>query len=347
MNQQPTFDWLVQIATIRQRVADTFMSRQNVVACGIGIKISNGQSTGIPSVVVSVTHKEPQSHLTETDLIPSEIAGIKTDVIETGTLTPLSLVRTSRVRPIQPGISIGHEQGTAGTLGCIVKRNDQLFLLSNNHVFAILNAASPGDVILQPGPADGGTSQDAVGELVGYATIQFLDNSAIPIPEPSTQPQGCATLLARLLGTNQSPQTGLTPQQPVSNSENRVDAAIARILPGTPLDPTLAELGDVPTGVAEPRLGMQVFKSGRTTGVTQGLVTQVDVTVEVDYGSKKARYVNQIMTTPFTQRGDSGSLMINSQRQAVGLIFSGSDLVSIANPMRFVLAALRVDLATE
>jgi hypothetical protein len=218
-------------------------------------------------------------------------------------------------------------------------------LLSNNHVFAILNTARLGDAILQPGPADGGTSQDSVGELVNYATIQFLDD-AVTDPLPSKQPDGCATLLARLLSRGSASQTEPIPQQSLSEFDNRVDAAIARILPGIPLDPTLAELGDPPTRVAEPQLGLRVFKSGRTTGVTEGLITQVDVTVEVDYGSKKARYVNQIMTTPFTQRGDSGSLMIDAQRQAVGLIFSGSDLVSIANPMRFVLAALRVELGT-
>jgi hypothetical protein len=91
---------------------------------------------------------------------------------------------------------------------------------------------------------------------------------------------------------------------------------------------------------------MKVYKSGRSTGVSEGLITQVDVTVNVQYGVRTARYVNQIMLTPLSERGDSGALVVNKSRAAVGLIYSGSDLISVASPIRFVLAALRVELVT-
>jgi hypothetical protein len=62
-------------------------------------------------------------------------------------------------RPLRVGASVGHERVTAGTLGGFVKcaRTGQIGILSNNHVLANENAASPGDAILQPGPIDGGT----------------------------------------------------------------------------------------------------------------------------------------------------------------------------------------------
>ncbi len=53
----------------------------------------------------------------------------------------------------------------------------------------------------------------------------------------------------------------------------------------------------------------------------------------------------------FSQRGDSGSLIIDADRRAVALLFAGSDLggsdgqgLTFANPIHAVLDALKVDL---
>ncbi len=50
-------------------------------------------------------------------------------------------------------------ENSAGTLGCLVRdKNDpsKLYVLSNNHVIARQNSASPGKDIVQPGRSDGG-----------------------------------------------------------------------------------------------------------------------------------------------------------------------------------------------
>jgi hypothetical protein len=112
------------------------------------------------------------------------------------------------------------------------------------------------------------------------------------------------------------------------------------------LDPHILDIDSPPSGIADPKLGLRVYKSGRSTALTSGVISQVDVAVDVQYGDRTARYANQIMITPFTQRGDSGALVLDEQRRAVGLIFSGSDRVSVANPIRFALAALSVSLVT-
>jgi endonuclease G, mitochondrial len=44
------------------------------------------------------------------------------------------------------------------------------------------------------------------------------------------------------------------------------------------------ELGVVPDRLGEPELGAAVVKSGRTTGVTRGLVRRVHTVVQLDYG---------------------------------------------------------------
>jgi hypothetical protein len=255
---------------------------------------------------------------------------------------------------VRPGVSIGHVRTTAGTLGAIVQRTGERFLLSNNHVLALLNQAQVGDPILQPGPGDGGTLNQTVGELVGFEPIRFIDEGSAQVvviddAPASPEPKGCAALVSQLFGRKPGPSSTSTPRTTTVNviPENRVDAAIARPYNGTAIDARILDFGTAPLGIAEPRLGMAVFKSGRTSGFTEGFITQVDVTVDVEYSSRKARYVNQMMITPFSKRGDSGSLVLNGDRRAVGLIFAGSDLISVACPIRYVLAALKVELAAS
>jgi hypothetical protein len=125
---------------------------------------------------------------------------------------------------------------------------------------------------------------------------------------------------------------------------NKMDAAIAR-----PLDPALIEddvlgIGQV-AGTRDPELDMSVMKSGRTTAVTQGTITILDAVVVVDYGGKSATFEDQIITSHMSEPGDSGSLLVSSDDlKAVGLLFAGSDQVTIHSPIQPVLTALGVSI---
>jgi endonuclease G len=61
------------------------------------------------------------------------------------------------------------------------------------------------------------------------------------------------------------------------------DCAIASI-EDRAFDVTAMELGVAVTRIGEPELGDKVVKSGRTTGVTHGVVRRVDTLVKIDYG---------------------------------------------------------------
>jgi endonuclease G len=61
------------------------------------------------------------------------------------------------------------------------------------------------------------------------------------------------------------------------------DCAIASI-EDRAFDATAMELGVAVTRIGEPELGDKVVKSGRTTGVTHGVVRRVDTLVKIDYG---------------------------------------------------------------
>lgn len=94
--------------------------------------------------------------------------------------SPVDLATVDRRRPVPPGVSIGHVDVTAGTSGFLATDGSTTYQISNNHVLADLNSGSAGDAILQPGPADGGTTNDAVGSLAGYVDLD-LGGSGNPV----------------------------------------------------------------------------------------------------------------------------------------------------------------------
>ncbi len=332
----------------RPRIVDDLMQRQNVVACGVGFKTYSGQETEEPSLVVSVTQKQPSSALSSRDRIPSVVEDMPTDVVQTGIIVASGIMRNDRMRPARPGLSIGHHQTTAGTLGFLAQREGEVFIVSCNHILALLNQGKPGDAILQPGPSDGGTLQDKIAELAEFVPVQPREEGAGSgggsAPAPA-EPEGCARLLTRLLemtGGGGGPATTPT-GAPVANY---VDVALARPISPNAVIPSIIDVG-VPTGVREAELGMRVAKSARTTRLTMGNILQVDVTVEVIYGNQRARFVDQVMVTPFSRPGDSGAAVLDMERRVVGMLFSGSDYIAVFTPIQHILGALHVELVTE
>jgi hypothetical protein len=141
---------------------------------------------------------------------------------------------------------------------------------------------------------------------------------------------------------------------------NRIDASIAEVIPDkVRTDGYIEELGIINTNIVEPKLGMKVVKSGRTTGITYGTIEGIDVNVIVTYdkdcGSTdtyEAYFTNQILIKPDTTRnatfslpGDSGSLVLTEDSLSpVGLLFAGSSDLSQANPISDVLNRFCVNL---
>ena len=82
MNNLIPLDQIRRIRQAHKQIANVFMARRNVVACGIGYKAQGQQSTGIPSVVVSVTRKELLDDLPSDEVIPQMVDDVPTDVIE-------------------------------------------------------------------------------------------------------------------------------------------------------------------------------------------------------------------------------------------------------------------------
>jgi hypothetical protein len=259
--------------------------------------------------------------------IPTTLDGVPVSVVVTGEIRAIPaakggktggdrLAPTARfARPVPIGISTGNAgECSSGTIGARVKAGDVVYALSNNHVYALQNAALIGSKVLQPGRYDndcGAGADDVLGTLSKFVPIVF-STSAV----------------------------------------NRVDAAIAITTAGN-LDiatPTggYGTPGVTPTAAV---LNQAVQKYGRTTGLTKGSVVALDATVHVAYGPGTARFVGQIMILArrgqFSRSGDSGSLIVtdDGNNRPVGLLFAGSSNgYTFANQIGDVLEAFNVSI---
>ncbi len=330
-------DELNTVRGILKSNRDHLLKRANVVATGVGYKVTGGERTSALSIVCSVKKKIDTDRLSAQDLVPAGVAGIPTDIVETGAIRAQQ-APTDRFRPTPGGVSIGHVAITAGNQGCWVTQNGQKVILSNNHVLANSNAAEIGDPILQPGPFDGGSfPQDHFANLTQFVPISFegepsecqFANAVIGVFNA-----GC-----RLINSNTRYKIAKAQAE-----DNLVDAAIA-----TPLDPAdvkdeILNIGPI-QGTVEGQLGMAVKKSGRTTGFTTGQIQQVDVTANVQYGAgQMALFTDQLLAGAMSQGGDSGSAVLDDNNRLTGLLFAGSDTTTIINRIENVFSALGISL---
>lgn len=330
---------------------------RNVHAIGIGKKVTEGKKGSTKCVRVYVVQKLPLSLLSPRDVVPKHLDGVPTDIVEaepafafgakkrktkrktaskkkrrrsniksvsrksSKSSTPACSKNRQKVqRPVLGGISAGHRDITAGTLGCFCKSSNpsddsnQLFALSNNHVFANVNQALIGDPLYQPGPADGGGIADYFANLHRYVPIQ-------------------------LGGT-----TG-----------NRVDAALGQLITSIKAKDEVCSIGRA-TGTVQAQEDMLVRKHGRTTGYTEGVIDDTDYTglIGMDHNdpSVVGLFENQLRivadgTAPFGLGGDSGSVVFHrTKKDVVGLYFAGppSGMYGLANRIENVLTELEIEI---
>ena len=336
-------------AALKKRCSD-LMSIENVVAAGIGYKVSGGQVTETLSIICSVIEKKVEGDLDNNAVIPKTVEGVPTDVVQTGEIVAF-MDPTGRFRPSPGGVSLGHIDITAGTLGCWVKRNGETFLLSNNHVIANSNAAAIGDPLIQPGPFDGGNHpQDQIATLEDFVPIVFQGDGGGGDGGGDGGGGdggggggggGCGGIggSSKKKEASSAPPT-VRPQM----EDNLVDAAIGRPLTQDVIANEIETIGQI-AGVAEATLGMSLQKYGRTTQFTTGSVQQIDVTVNVSYGSGRiATFTNQLIAGAMSQGGDSGSAVLNGDKNLVGLLFAGSDTTTVINRIQDVFSALNITL---
>ena len=327
------------------------MQYPNVVGVGKGYKFKNGKQTKKKAILVFVKKKLPEAELRKNEVIPKKLGRLPTDVIEVGEVKALgikkkSINRKSRVRPAPGGVSIGHYKITAGTLGCLVFKeiteNREEWVEAYDHELLkwFISWIAPECRLMQ--------KQVIIKKLTVKKPFILSNNHVLancdmndmsanigdPILQPGPYDGGRVSF---------DTIAELKEWIPLQKSHNLVDAALAE--PLSPFDVTSNIIGiGAISGTASTAAGNILLKSGRTTGLTKGTVIATEVTIGVNYGEKGVLYFDdQIMTTCMSKGGDSGSLMVDEQNRAVGLLFAGSDKVTLANKISNVVNALNID----
>jgi hypothetical protein len=252
---------------------------------------------------------------------------------------PLTLPTERWERPVPIGVSTGHPDISAGTIGARVSDGTSLYALSNNHVYADINQASIGDDVIQPGTADGGSlPDDLIGTLAAYKEIQFCQVFWIWLicSETNTIDAAIAAVSESDLGVSTPPDGYGTPNAVIHPAYGHPDV----------IDDAGEDLAQL--------LGVSVQKYGRTTRLTSGTIDAINATVDVCYDqacSQVARFEDQIIIVPgdFSAGGDSGSLIVtnDADKNPVGLLYAGSSSHTIANRIDRVLTAFNVEIDSE
>ncbi|MBP2497792.1 hypothetical protein ABID82_003997 [Methylobacterium sp. PvP062] len=214
----------------------------------------------------------------------------------------------------------------AGSLGCLVQDGaGTLFGLSNNHVTGGCNHMEDGMPILSPAPFDASPDRSH------------------PVPET--------------LGRH-------TRSIPILSGDPRIipaqlhDAAIFEVVNPDRVTSMHGDGAyDTPTQIMMPIAGVRVMKVGRTTGLTRGQVIGVlSAPVPIPYNADRFKalvYIGGALAImgdggqPFSQAGDSGSLVVTEDGQhAVGLIAAGTSNLSFCMPLEQTLKTLGVNLVS-
>jgi len=236
--------------------------------------------------------------------------------------------------PIKLGTSGGNVKDTntsgtgqvfccSGTLGSLVSRGGQQFILSDNHVLDRSGKGALGDPIAQPGLVDANCNPSAVATVANLSQAATLTSSNVDaalavVVTGAVDPNGTILGLGALSGSS----VGDAP--PAS----------------TPADPA-----------AVLAAGEPVAKSGRATGLTCSTLESINTSILVDYPAAcgdntpafSVTFNNQVVVQggAFSGAGDSGSLIVTADTsQPVALLYAGTSQSSAGNPIGDVLAAL-------
>lgn len=297
------------IQQIKKKVEDELLSRAGVTAVDIDYKIKKGIVTNELAIIVFVKKKYDIAP----DLqIPKKIHGIKTDVWE-GDFSAYDYAEKESPHPVKDvlvdpianpiigGISVGpFDLDIYGTLGLVLDTNFGMkMLISSTHVLASGPHTKPGDPISQPALPMGGNYPES---LAGSYYMGFIG-----------QPHNIDASLATI---------------PIRNATSK----------------TIQGLGHT-RGHDVTFPGDDVAKYGRTTQFTSGKVVSDTFTCVINYQNFGAlTYYNQLRIqsnnpyNPFSQPGDSGSMIVNEDMEVVGMLMGGGQsnigqYHTIANPI--------------
>jgi hypothetical protein len=284
----------------------------NVHATGVGIRVRGGQI--VPDEYVlkvyvfdKVANQPVPPLMTSFGNVGVDVEALPVQMALADAHPQASIVNRDRQRPIVGGVSIAPiNQNFVGTLGCFVKST----LTPNSPIVYVLS---------------------------NNHVLFAVDR--LPFGTKVVQP---------------GPENGLTPQSDIFaqidskiiidfSGQNTFDAALAMVTDANSIKlGKILGINNYTPQLRTPLPNMKVIKSGRTTGVTTGIITAIKVNgVRVNYADrgqppKIATFNNCVEIvgengTEFSNPGDSGSVILEaSTGKPVALLFAGDGLTTTA-----------------
>jgi hypothetical protein len=289
---------------------------------GVGITISGG-SLGL-LVLVDTTNTAA--------VMPTSLDGLPVIVRVVGAIHPLTCggenPQAAYPLPVPLGVSGGNVLPVDG--GCA----------SGTIGFKVLDNTAPGVV-----------GWISCAHVVAGGTNACTGGAPLGTPEYQPGPIDLNCAAGQLVGT-------LNRFIPVDFSgapDNLVDAGFVQSSDAE-VSSEILNLGPQVNNVVPAFVGQNVQKEGRTTACTQGAVSAINVTITVVGDGPTCAtetFTNQILilaappSAEFGAPGDSGSPVVDSDNNAVGLLFAGDNVGdAYANPIGAVLSELNVSLAS-
>ena len=255
-----------------------------------------------------ISHPQAASFVPERELVRPLVCGLQIQNVDDDE-------RQRKAGALPPGFIV------IGTLGCFVTLTDgSSAILSNNHVLAGENRGLKGkDRILQPGDLTF-TAAQHIATLTDFVALK-------PSPANARPARGNVVF-------------------------NAVDAAVAKLKQSLAFSQSYlpARRQPAPHGLGTAKVGDQVFKIGRTTGFTHGTISAIGTVVgPIGYDPGNCWFSQQFEIvgnngTMFSDHGDSGSAIVSTTGEVLGLLYAGNGTHTYACPMQAVLAALSCNL---
>jgi len=313
------------VMAVQKEVTADWMQRPEVLGTAVGI-----DANGTPALTVYIDRDATNAGEVIRNL-PRDLRGIGVQVELTDKFRAMARPGSgvshtaTQTPPIQLGTSGGWSKDLAngfccgGTLGSLISIGGTQYILSNYHVFEA-------DIV----PGGNGT----------------VATNGDPIIQPGLIDVNCNVNGAQTVGT-------LVKRSSLPGSN--VDCSTAQVAPGmVRTDGAILEIGTISHLTTAAFINQAVKKSGRTTGLSRSSVSGLNATISVTYDNECAggaaftkTFTGQIVIanrgSKFLNSGDSGSLMVEdvaTNPRAVGLLFAGSNVDAIANPINEVLAFL-------
>ncbi|HEX8741666.1 MAG TPA: peptidoglycan-binding protein [Thermoleophilaceae bacterium] len=283
------------------------------VSFGVGFKATGSELTDTVALVVYVPEKKPESELSQEELIPREFAGHPTDVVE---WNPIPIEDSKAYEKLHGGIEIVPAPipigDVAGTGGIWVERGGgTLGAIARRRSDGVQVLLTASHVVMEKGVLVGDIQQPRHGAVIANTGSGTVERHDKGLDCAAVEPNGKRKLLGTVEGVG-----------PVMGARR----------------------------LSVKSLGVDVKKRGRTTELTTGQITAIKQTA-IDEATLEMTIAPPRSGMRFAWEGDSGSVVLNTRDEVVGLLhhkiipkWDPTQSLGVATLIDFVQDALAVDV---